>query len=272
VEARRTDGLRAALLVAALLAGCATPSVQDEEELGRQQATQLRQQMLVLHDDVTTSYIDDIGQRLVHAAGPQPFEYTFTVVDDDTMNAQAGFGGQIYVNTGLITRTRNVSELAGVMGHEIGHVVKRHMADNYARAKSAGILHDAAVIGGMIGGVNPGAIDLLGDLATLGILNTFTREAEKEADAFAVDLLPRAGYDPEGIVSMFQTLTASGAGRGGKFFSDHPSSPDRVESTQKLIDAKQLPPTLKKDDNGRLEIIQSRIHLLTGDREKQRRS
>jgi predicted Zn-dependent protease len=273
VEAIPNDKRRVALslLLAVTLAGCTAPTIQDEEEIGRQQATALRQQIIVLHDDVTSNYIDDLGQRLVHAAGPQPFEYTFTVVQDDVFNAQAGFGGQIYVNTGLITRTRNVSELAGVIGHEIGHVVKRHMADNYARAKNAGLLHDAAVIGGMIGGINPGAIDLLGDLALMGILNGFTREAEQEADAFAVDLLPRAGYDPEGVATMFEQLAVSEGSRGAKFFSDHPTSPDRVKTTRELIAAKNLPANLKRDDNGKLEIIQQRIRLLTREPERPRR-
>jgi predicted Zn-dependent protease len=274
VQATRNDALRRALCltIAALLAACAKPTLQDEEEIGRQQATQVRQQLLVLHDDVVSNYIDDIGQRLVQAAGPQPFEYTFTVVQDDTLNAFAGFGGQIYVHTGMITRTRNVSELAGVLGHEVGHVVKRHMADNYQRAQNAGLLQNAAVIGAIFGGVNPGAVDLLGDLATIGLLNSFSREAEIEADEFAVDLLPRAGYDPEGIVTMFELLTASeGQRRGAKFFTDHPASPERAEKTRTLIASKALPATLKKDDNGRLEIIQSRIRLLTGDRAKPRR-
>jgi predicted Zn-dependent protease len=177
-------------------------------------------------------------------------------------------GGHIFVSRGLLIVTNSEAELAGVIGHEIGHVVKRHMADNYARAKNAGLLHDAAVIGGMIGGINPGAIDLLGDFATLGILNTFTRQAEEEADAFAVDLLPRAGYDPEGIATMFEVLSNTDTRRAPKFFSDHPSSPDRVKKTRELISEMKLPPNLKKDDNGRLEIIQARIRLLTGDRKR----
>ena len=268
VNRNETRRALASLGLAVTLAACSAPTIQDEEELGRQAATQIRQEVLVLHDDVVANYVDNIGQRLLHAAGPQPFEYTFTVIQDDEMNAFAHFGGQIYINTGLILRTRNVSELAGVLGHEIGHVVKRHVADNYARAKNAGLLRDAAVIGGMIGGINPGAIDLLAGFGGLGVINTFKREAEHEADEFAVDLLPRAGYDPNGIATMFEVLSATAQRQPPKFFASHPTSPERTEATRKLIADKKLPATLKRDDNGRLEIIQSRIRLLTGERNR----
>jgi predicted Zn-dependent protease len=259
------------LTLGVLLAACAAPTIQDEEELGRQQATLIRQQVLVMHDDVVNAYVDAIGQRLVQAAGPQPFDYTFTVVQDDELNAFANFGGQIYIHTGLITRTRNVSELAGAIGHEIGHVVNRDVADNYARAKNAGLLRNAAVLGGMIGGVNPGAIDLLTGYGALGIINAFTRQDESDADAFAVDLLPRAGYDPEGVATLFETLTATNTRNPPKFFSNHPTSVERTEATRALLTAKKLPPNLKRDDNGKLEIIQRRIHLLTQPPEKPRR-
>ena len=245
------------------LAGCSTPSIEDEENLGRRAVAEVRQNVLVLHDDVVESYVDAIGQALVHGAGPQPYEYTFTVVQDAELNAFATFGGNIFVHTGMLLRVRNVSELAGVLGHEIGHVVHRHMADNYRRAQQAGLLRNAAVIGSAIGGINPGAVDLLTQFGTLGLLNTFTREAETQADEFAVELLPRAGYDPEGIVSMFETLTASNQRRPPKFFSSHPASQDRTKATKALIAARTLPPDLKRDDNGKLEIIQHRVRLLT---------
>lgn len=273
MQAQPIDALRriALSLLALAFAACAAPTISDEEELGRRAATQVRQHMLIMHDDVVVRYVDDIGQRLVQAAGPQPFEYTFTIVEDDELNAFATFGGNIFVHTGLILRVRNVSEFAGVLGHEIGHVVHRHMADNYKRAKQAGMLRNIAVIGSAIGGVNPGAVDLLSQFGAIGILNTFTREAETEADAFAVELLPRAGYDPNGIATMFEVLSASGKSRPPKFFSSHPASEERTQATRDQIAAKTLPEGLKRDDNGKLEIIQARVRLLTKQPEAKRR-
>jgi predicted Zn-dependent protease len=256
-----------ALTTAATLAACSAPGISDEEEIGRQAAQQVRQHANVLYDDVVVNYVEDIGQRLVQAAGPQPFEYTFTVLEDDTVNASATFGGNVFVHTGLITRTRNVSELAGVLGHEIGHVVKRHVADNYARMKNMGLLRDAAVLGGMIGGVHPAMTSMATDFGAMGLLNTFKREAEEEADAFAVEVVPRAGYDPNGIANFFDVLDASGR-RVPKFFSDHPGGAERASTTRALIANATLPADLKVDDNGKLEIIQHRIRLLTKARQK----
>lgn len=278
MRAPRTDAIRGragaalALLAGALLA-CSTPSLQDEAEIGRKMNAQIYQDLVILHDDTLTTYIDTIGQRLVHAAGPQPYEYTFTVVQDDEINAFAIFGGQIFVHSGLITRTRNVSELAGVLAHEVGHVVHRHMAENLKRQQELGLLRQAAVIGSVIGGVpNVGAVDLLSQLSTIGLINSFGREAEAEADIFAVDLLPRAGYDPNGMLTMFEMLKASGGSRPPKFFSDHPATEARIAETAKLIEAKPLAAGLQQSDNGKLEIIQERIRLLTQPPKRRARS
>jgi predicted Zn-dependent protease len=271
VETRQTDFVKRvlALTLVATLAACAAPTISDEEELGRQAAQEVRRHARVLYDDVVVAYVEDIGQRLVQAAGPQPFEYSFTVLEDDTLNASATFGGNIFVHSGLITRTRNVSELAGVLGHEVGHVVKRHVADNAARAQNMGLLRQAVAIGGAIGGIHPAATNMLTGYGAMGILNTFQREAEEEADAFAVEVVPRAGYHPDGIANFFDVMTASGQRQPPAFFSSHPASAERSAATRALIADLKLAGELKVDDNGKLEIIQHRIRLLTKAREKQ---
>jgi predicted Zn-dependent protease len=105
-----------------------------------------------------------------------------------------------------------------------------------------------------------------GGLAGVAYLNSFGREAELEADAFAVEALPRAGYDPTGLVSFFQTLQGESGGTPSDFLSSHPATADRAAAVRAEIDA--LPPTqgLRVDDNGRLEIIQRRIELVMGHR------
>ncbi len=159
-----------------------------------------------------------------------------------------------------------MSELAGVMAHEVGHVAKRHIAQNYNRQRNTGLLHQAVVLGaGMAGGGNvAGAANLVGGLAGMAYLNTFTREAEAEADAFAVDVMPTAGYDPQGLVSFFQTLKEEGGPSVPEFLSSHPTSQSRIDATSARIRQTPIPPGLRADDGGRLEIIQRRIELLLG--------
>lgn len=257
----------AALASLIVLAGCGTLSIPQERKLGEDANRQIRQQVKLLRDRVVHDYVANVGAELVVAAGPQPFEYEFYVVEDDQINAFALPAGFIYVHTETILKARNVSELAGVVGHEVGHVARRHIAQNYNRQRNTGILHQVAVIGaGVAGGsAAAGAVNLLGGVAGVAYLNTFGREAEADADAFAVEVLPRAGYDPRGLVSFFDTLAREGGAGGPSFLSSHPAPKDRIQATSARIAAAHLPPNLEVSDGGRLEIIQQRIRLLVGE-------
>jgi predicted Zn-dependent protease len=266
---RCSSAARSLLLVAALGAsGCATLSADDESRLGAQMHYQIQYETALLKDPVVESYIEKLGQRIAAAAGPSATGYRFFVLVDDDINAFAGPGGYVYVNTGTILRARNVSELAGVMAHEIGHVAKRHVAKNVERQQTANTARQIGTVAGAVAAGAAGATfaNLLGGAASLAALNSFGRDAERQADAFAAEVMPHAGYDPEGLVTFFHTLQGetSAGERGSSFLSDHPATEARIEEARKAIDAQALPDDLSRDDNGRLEIIQRRIQILTG--------
>jgi predicted Zn-dependent protease len=146
-------------------------------------------------------------------------------------------------------------------------VALRHIAKNYNKQRGAGILYQLGALASAIFLPGPAAAggQLLGQLAIVSALNTFSRAAETEADAFAVSVLPKAGYDPQGLVSFFETLSQqSKGGRPPSFLSSHPATEDRIANTSKLIREAKLPENLRSSDNGKLEIIQRRIRLLTG--------
>jgi predicted Zn-dependent protease len=210
-------------------------------------------------------YVTKLGDSILQPLGPQPFDYSFHVVEDEEVNAFAGPAGQIYLHTGTIQRARNVTELAGVLAHEIGHVYKRHLAQNYEKMEAASVGKQIAVIGAGIfaGGAGATAADLATGLGLTTALNSFGRDAENEADAFAVEVLPKAGYDPNGLPSFFETLAAEPGPHPPTFLSSHPAPADRLERTRALIAAAHLPPNLREDDDGRFEIIQQRVALLT---------
>lgn len=263
----------AGVLLAALAAGgCATLSVPEEQQLADRFAIDAQRQFRFVRDEVVVGYVDRIGQGIVAAAGPQPFAYEFAVIDDAEINAFAGPGGQIYVHTGTILGSRNVSELAAVIAHEVGHVVERHVAENYGKQKAASMARRAAVLGGglLYGGAGATAASLATGVGSAAVLNSFGREAEREADDFAVQVLPRAGYDPRGLPSFFETMIAQGGPNPPSFLSSHPAAGDRLAVTRAAIEATPLPPGLRTDDDGRLEIIQRRIELLTGESEPRR--
>jgi predicted Zn-dependent protease len=257
----------APLLLLLWFAACGPITVSEERRLGYDFEHEMRRELVFVHDRVVRGYVNDMGAELVRAAGPQPFDYRFHVVDDDEINAFAGPAGHIYVHTETILKARNASELAGVIAHEIGHVALRHIANNYNRQRNTQIGQDILVAGASIfgGGVVGSAAQLGTGLAAMAYLNSFGREAEMEADAFAVEVLPKAGYDPSGLVTFFRTLTheAEGKSQAPSFLSSHPTTADRVESTRAAIEALPSRVGLRVNDGGKLEIIQRRIQLLT---------
>jgi predicted Zn-dependent protease len=267
VSARRRKGF-AWVCIVLVLFGCSTAplTIEEERELGAEVEKQARQKFHFLRDEVVVGYVAGLGADLLRVMGPQPFDYDFYVIEDDELNAFAVPGGNIYVHTGLILKARNVSELIGVMGHEVGHVYHRHVAQNYRRQRNTGIAQQLGVltVGVLAGGAAAQAANLLTGVGAMAYLNQFGREAEREADAFAVEVLPKAGYDPHGLTSFFQTLIQQYGDTGDSFLSSHPATHERIENTNALIRAKDLPANLRQDDDGKLEIVQHRIRTLMG--------
>src|SRR5262249_30110239 len=143
------------------------------------------------------------------SAPSSPFDLRFFVIESDDINAFAIAGGSIYVHTGLILKAANEAELAGVLAHEIGHVTERHIARNAAAADRPSFF--ARLIFTILGLAtgNPYAREggaVFTNLALTSYLNAFSRDYEREADKVAVEVLGKAGYDSEAMVSFFVTL------------------------------------------------------------------
>lgn len=267
-EANRRSWLLASLALALALPACGPISIPEEQQLGRQMSRELRTQLVFVRDQVVIDYIEDFGREILISAGRQPFQYTFYVVDDEELNAFAAPAGHIYVHTGTILAARNASELAGVIAHEIGHVAHRHVAHNYNRQRNTGILYKTGVLAAWLfgGGLGASAAQLGGGLAATAYLNTFGREAEMEADAFAVAAMPGADWDPNGLVTFFKTLQAEGGPHIPAFLASHPATEERITTTSERIAELTPDGSLRVDDGGKLEIIQRRIEILTGGR------
>jgi predicted Zn-dependent protease len=255
----------AALLAAALLApGCSAITVSEEQQLGYQFEQQARREMPFLRDRLVASYLSEMGQGLVEAAGPQPFAYHFYVVDSDEINAFAGPAGHIYVHTETILRSDDASELAGVLAHEVGHVALRHIAENYNRQRGTKLGQNLLVLGAAVlgGGAVANATAFGSNLAAMSYLNSFGRDAERESDDFAVEVMAKAGWDPNGLVSFFEMLLQEPHANVPTFLSSHPATDDRIEDTREAI--AELPSTagLRRDDGGKFEIVKRRVELL----------
>lgn len=222
------------------LAACGI-GTQQEIELGQQYAAEINRQLPIVEDPAIHSYINQLGNRIQRQPGARDIPYTFYVVNSAEVNAFAVPGGFIYINRGLIERTENLSELAGVMGHEIGHVEARHSVEMLERAQAAeaGLIIGSILLGGPPEGLAGAAVEV----GAAAFFAQHSREAEREADAIAVDLLPGAGIDPSGIVTFFGKLLEEQQRtptRVEQWFATHPLTETRLAATQSMI--QELPP------------------------------
>ena len=215
-------------------------SPQQQIQLGQQAAQQVYQQMPILPDSSPiTKYIQALGKKLTAKAPGYKWPYKFEVVNVAEINAFAIPGGSIFVNLGTIQAAANESQLAGVMAHEISHVVLQHSVCNAAKQQKVGLI---AGIGQIAAGVLLGGA--AGQLAQQGIgLGTglgflkMSRGAEKEADLMGVGILYDAGYDPRGMSQFFETLQKKYGEGGAQFLSDHPNPGNRTEYVKEEADS-----------------------------------
>jgi predicted Zn-dependent protease len=184
-------------------------SKQQDVQLGQEAAQEVLQKSQVVHDQVIQDYVNRIGQRLAEQpeARDSGFKFQFTVLNDTQVNAFALPGGPMFIYTGLLKTVDNEGELAGVMAHEMSHVILRHGTHEASKQQFIAL---PAALAGEIAGAGGG---ILGRLAQLGIglgansvLLKFSRSAESEADALGSHLMAEAGYDPIEMAHLFQKL------------------------------------------------------------------
>ncbi len=216
-------------------------SLEREISLGKALAQEVERSSKLIDDPVVTEYVNRVGQNLVRNSDAK-VPFTIKVIDSDEVNAFALPGGFFYVNSGLILRAQEESELAGVMAHEIAHVAARHGTKNATKGELTQI---AAMVGSIFIPYSYAGYAMYQGL-NLAIPLTFlkfSRDAEKEADFLGLQYMYKAGYDPNSYVTFFERIQADEKRRPGtipKVFSTHPPTPDRIENTQKEI-ARILP-------------------------------
>ena len=216
-------------------------TVNQEIALGLQAAPEIASQYGGLHPDKeAAASVKAIGQRLVQQtkAGETPYQFDFHLLaDEQTVNAFALPGGQIFITAALLKRLENEDQLAGVLGHEIGHVVARHSAEQLAKSKLTQGLTGAAAIA-MYDPQNPGSQGGAVVAAMIGKLVNmrYGREDELESDRLAVRLTGEAGYDPRAMIDVMHILEqASGASNGPEFTQTHPNPGNRRAEIERAI-------------------------------------
>ena len=227
---------------ATLLSGCASVgsvSTQDEVQMGAQEAQQVNAQLPMVNDAQIQNYVNNLGNRIARLTSRgNELNWQFQVVNSSDVNAFALPGGYIYVNRGVIERSATMDELAGVLGHEIQHVVKRHTVRQMAQAQNAntGVGLLCAITSVCNSGIAQAGIQVAGT----AVFAKFSRGDEVQADEGGFDNVLRAGIDPRGMLSLFKKLLAEeqssgGGGATAGWFADHPGTTDRIADIQKKI-------------------------------------
>jgi predicted Zn-dependent protease len=227
----------ASLALAGALTACGV-SQQQEIQMGQEYSQQINAQLPIVSDPEVNRYVNLLGDQIASKTSRADLDWHFYVVDSREVNAFAVPGGYVYVNRGLIERTSAMDELAGVLGHEIGHVVRRHSIQQMEKQQGAQVGVTLACVLTSI--CNSGIAQAGINVGASAVFAKFSRQDELEADQEAVTNTVRAGINPEGIVTMFQKLidernTRPSAVEG--FFATHPLEEDRIRAAQAAINA-----------------------------------
>lgn len=214
---------------------------QQEIALGLQATPQMLQQYGgESRDPRLNALVDRIGQRVVaqSSASKSPYQYEFHLLDDEkTINAFALPGGQIFMTEALLKRLNSEAQVAGVLGHEVGHVVGRHGAEHIAKQQLTQGLTGAAVLASYDPN-NPNSVRNAAVIAAVGQLVNlkYGRDDELESDKLGVQFMSEAGYDPRAMIRVMEVLRdAGGGGRTPEFFASHPNPENRIGKIQQAI-------------------------------------
>jgi beta-barrel assembly-enhancing protease len=240
-------------------------SRQQDIQIGRIQAAQVKRQYPVVPNEFLQGYIRRIGQRL--AAAPEAiqseFPFDFTLLNVPAVNAFALPGGPMFVFTGLVKSTANEAQLAGVMAHEMSHVILRHGTHELSKKQATGL---GAALAAALGTAALGNSAGLAQLTRMGLglgqnslILHFSRDAESEADLLGSHLMAEAGYDPIQMARFFETLSKT-SGAGLQFFSDHPNPDNREKAIEE--EAQALPKRQYGYETGEFERAKLEVNEL----------
>ncbi|GAB6191766.1 beta-barrel assembly-enhancing protease [Desulfocastanea catecholica] len=215
-------------------------TIGDEREIGEKLLYSVRSAFELLDDPDITQYITKLGQDVLEVAGIQYFDYHFFVIDNKEFNAFAAPSGLIFFHSGLIGTMNSEDELASVLAHEVGHIVKRHLASRMEKGKYTSIASLGLALAALAFGGAATPVLLTGALATGQSLNLhFSRQDEEEADLMAYDWLKKLHRDPAGQVKMLESMRRIARYRSEKppqYLLTHPNPEERLNYIESLID------------------------------------
>jgi predicted Zn-dependent protease len=266
VRLRSSPRLSAVCLAFALLLGLSACSVSqsDERAIGTADAAQVDSQLPLVHDSVITEYIAALGKSMASRTSRADLDWQFAVVNSPEVNAFAIPGGFVYVNRGAIEQADSLDELAGIMGHEIGHVVRRHSVNQMEKQERGRV--GLVLLCTLTSVCRTAAGRIAIGVGADAVAASYSQHDEAEADSEGVVNTLAAGIDPEGLPAFFQKLLEQQKSQPSvveAFFSTHPTDASRVAATRKQIAALHIPADRKlMRDTPEFHVIQARVRAL----------
>ncbi len=191
-----------------------------EESVGKSVAKQARKQLDLIKDEEVSAYVNEIGQKIAKVAGRDEFEYEFFVISEEDLNAFALPGGKIFINAGAIAKTKSEAELAGLIGHELSHVVLSHGFQLVTQGNLISNITQYLPLGGTIGRL---------------FALSYSRDMERQADTLGTRLLVTNGYAADGLRNLMVTMDKLQKNAPPRWLSSHPGGSERVQYLEKLI-------------------------------------
>jgi beta-barrel assembly-enhancing protease len=218
-------------------AQAAAISLKEEHKLAREFMKYINSNYELIEDPTIVGYVESVGKKILDKMPPQPFEYHFYVIKEASYNAFAIPAGHIFVHSGLLAAMNNEDELAGILGHEIAHVVNRHLSKRIERSKKIDLAALAGMVAGIFIGVTTGegaaaqALTIGSAAAGQSATLAHSREDEAQADQLGLKYIQAAGYDPQGLTTILKTIRSKqwfGSNQIPTYMMTHPALEDRI--------------------------------------------
>lgn len=260
-------------LIAVPEGACIT--IQEERELATEFMAVVEAHYPLIKDPVIVDYVNRLGKRILKAVPPQPFEYHFYVLREDVYNAFATPAGHVFFNSGLFAALDSEEELAGIMAHEIAHVVCRHISQRIESQKKIGM----ATLAGMVAGVllGAGGAAEAASAVTVGSMAAgqsaalaYSRKDERQADQLGLDFLTQAGYSGEGLLTSLEKIRSKqwyGSAQIPTYMTTHPGSEERLSYIDNWLHQNREKTSAPQGEIGGFSLAHTRIVALYADKE-----
>jgi predicted Zn-dependent protease len=253
--------------------GCIT--IQEERELAKEFMAVVKSKYTMIQDPVIVDYVNRVGDRILSVVPPQPFKYHFYVIKEDVYNAFASPAGHIFINSGLFAALDSEGELAGILAHEIGHVVCRHISQRIESSKKIGMATLAGMVAGVLLGVGgagaaASAISVGSVAAGQAASLAYSREDEIQADQHGLMYARKAGYSGEGLLTSLEKIRSKqwyGSAQVPTYLMTHPASEARISYIDNWLHENPSQPSQRRPPVGGFKLAHTRLVALYTDEE-----